>query len=220
MRLLFFVLFFFIVSSSHPEWLYGQTTSGGTTSIYGTFDPKRPLASLPTPTPVARPVRSGMTPQAYDSLQQSLQLRRPGYLGPPFFEQVDWTALGRSPSLVSPQALSLTPTVGFDGIGWTFYVPPSPDIAAGPDELLMTAHSVLARYSKTGTALGQVTLQQFLSDILPTICPAGAQFCNVFDPSIRYDSLHGRFLVLAFSEDATTEISHFVLSVSNGSKLG
>lgn len=217
MRLLFFVLFFFIVSSSHPEWLCGQTASGGTTSIYGTFDPKRPPASLPTPTPVARPVRSGMTPQAYDSLQQSLQLRRPGYLGPPFFEQVDWTALGRSPSLVSPQALSLTPTVGFDGIGWTFYVPPSPDIAAGPEELLMTAHSVLARYSKTGTALGQVTLQQFLSDILPTICPAGAQFCNVFDPSIRYDSLHGRFLVLAFSEDATTEISHFVLSVSNGS---
>jgi hypothetical protein len=61
-----------------------------------------------------------------------------------------------------------------------------------------------------------MTAAQWFSSILPSICPSGAQFCRFFDPTVRYDQLHGRFLILIGSEDVLQGTNSFVLSVSNG----
>jgi hypothetical protein len=80
----------------------------------------------------------------------------------------------------------------------------------------MVVNSSVARYSKDGQQTSLMTLQQWFNNIVPTICPHGIGACRFLDPSIRYDSLHGRFLLSAFSEDALTLKTYFVLSVSNG----
>lgn len=131
---------------------------------------------------------------------------------------VDWLNFGRTPTELPRAAVALNPTISFEGIKQTNLVPPSPDIAVGPNDVLLTVHSALARYPKSGTdpKAPQTTLQDWFASILPAVCPDGPQNCNMFDPSVKYDSLHGRFLVLAFSENARTRKTYFVLSVSNG----
>jgi len=196
--------------------VHAQNSAAGRTTISGSFDPTRPLAPLPQPLAVSHRAHTTVSPQVQETRQQELVRRRPSYVGPPLLELMDWSAIGRAPSVAARDPLALAPTTSFEGIQQTNFVPPSPDIAAGPEELIMTVHSSVARYTKTGQQTNLVTLQQWFSNILPTICPNGAQACNIFDPSIKYDSLHGRFLILAFAEDALTAKSYFVLSVSNG----
>ena len=117
------------------------------------------------------------------------------------------------------QPLALSPTTSFEGIQQTLFTPPSPDIAAGPDDLIMVVNAGIARYNKQGQQISLQTLQQWFANLLSTVC-ANPETCGLRDPSIRYDSLHGRFLLLALSEDMcscpTTGRTYFVLSVSNG----
>jgi hypothetical protein len=200
--------------------IQAQNSASGRTTISGTFDPRNPPAPLPQPAEGPRRDNSTLSPAEYAARQQTLTQRRPNYIGPPMVELSDLTG-GRAPVIAPRDPVALSATQSFEGIlqpvpPQSFLVPPSPDIAAGPEELLMTVHSMVARFTKTGQQTHLVSLQQWFSSILPTICPSGASNCNMFDPSIKYDSLHGRFLILVFAEDRQTLKSHFALSVSNG----
>ncbi|MBL8213721.1 MAG: hypothetical protein JNK87_23585, partial [Bryobacterales bacterium] len=214
----FSFLFFLVVISP----VFGQSSGSGRTTITGTLDTRQPHPAVQGPSnPVRRP-RQILPPAELAARQQELIRQRPSLVVPPGVEKVDLLARGQAPSYLGGQSLAMNATRSFAGIPWTFFEPPSPDVAVGPVDVLQTAHSQIARYNKNGQKLSQVSLQQWFASILPQVCPSGAQNCNMFDPSIRYDSLHGRFLILAFSEDAgdifspTYGMSHFVLSVSNG----
>jgi hypothetical protein len=121
------------------------------------------------------------------------------------------------------QPLALSPTVSFEGIQQTLFTPPSPDIAAGPEDLILVVNSSIARYTKEGQQTSLQTLQQWFATLVPAVC-ANAQTCGFRDASVRYDSIHGRFLLLALSEDTcscpTSGRTYFVLSVSNGATFG
>src|SRR5262249_55077502 len=114
------------------------------------------------------------------------------------------------------EPLALSPSTSFEGIQQTLLTPPDPDMAAGPEDLIMVVNSTIARYSKAGQQTNLQTLQQWFTNIVPTICPSGINACRFLDPTIRSDSLHGRFLLSTFSEDAFSLKTYFVLSVSNG----
>lgn len=93
-------------------------------------------------------------------------------------------------------------------------VPPSPEIAVGPSDALLVVNSSIAQYTRSGVAKNLTTFQQWFSALFPTVCPSGQ--CLLFDPCIRYDQLHGRFLFLATSKDSFYNLSYLLLSVSNG----
>src|SRR5262249_33124522 len=114
------------------------------------------------------------------------------------------------------EPLALTPTASFEGIQQTSSTTPQPDIAAGPDDIIQVVNASIARYSKLGAQTSLQTLQQWFDNLVSTVCPSGAANCRFASPSIRYDSLHGRFLLLVFSTDTFTRRTNFVLSVSNG----
>lgn len=213
MRLLMPVVVFLLSDLTLP--VAAQTGAGGHTSISGTLDPNRVPPSLATPNAMPRRMRGRFASADFAARQAALVQRRPGILGPVFVEVR--APLARNPLTPQSDSLFSNPTINFEGIGQTIFVPPSPDIAVGPEDVLLTVHSSIGRYSRNGQQLSLMTLQQFFSSIIPTVCPVGGSAgCHFFDPSIRYDSLHGRFLLLAFSLDVATERTYFVLSVSNG----
>lgn len=141
---------------------------------------------------------------------------RPQPWGPSGVEVVDLLTIGRSPSPGFRQPLALSPTLNFEGLEDTFSSPADTDIAAGPEDLVLVVNSTIARYSKQGQRTQAVSLLQWFSNLLPTICPSGAEQCRIFEPSVRYDSLQGRFLLLAYSQNRANNRTHFLLSVSHG----
>jgi hypothetical protein len=135
-----------------------------------------------------------------------------------------------SPTVIPPRApgaaatpIVATPTVNFQGIQeapGSQQEPPSPDIAAGPSDLVMVINSFLAQYTKTGTQVQLTAFQDFFSALLPTICPTGVGNCQIFDPTVRYDQLHGRFVLLASARTVDLRTSYNLISVTNGAAYG
>lgn len=192
---------------------FAQSTATGRTTAGATFDALRPGPTIELPRE-SKPLR--MVIPVEDHQRRTGVLRRP-VTGTPGIETVDLTAPGRSPAGLQRQPLSLVPSTSFEGIPNTSSVfPADTDIAAGPDELMMVANTAIARVSKAGVATNTMTLAQWFANLLPTVCAAGAEQCRIFEPSVRYDSLHGRFLILAYSVNRATNRTYFLLSVSNG----
>ncbi len=123
----------------------------------------------------------------------------------------------RAPGTV-PAPIVPAPTISFQGIVQAppQAQPPSPDIAVGPSDVLMVVNSSIAQFTRTGTLKKLTLFQDFFSVLLPTICPNGASSCQIFDPIIRYDQLHGRFLFLATSRTSDLRVAYLLLSVTNG----
>jgi len=117
-----------------------------------------------------------------------------------------------------PAPIVQSPTASFQGIQQPMpqFQPPSPDVAVGPSDVLMVVNSSIAQFTKTGTQKKLTLFQDFFSALLPTICN-GTSSCLIFDPSIRYDQLHGRFLFLATSRSNDLRSGYLLLSVTNGS---
>jgi hypothetical protein len=113
--------------------------------------------------------------------------------------------------------LALDPTLSFEGILQTLYQPPSTNIAAGPEDLIQIVNSTVARFNKQGQMTHQTILQQWFASQLGTICSSGSFQCILGDVSIRYDHLHGRFLMTLQALDTSAQTSHYLISVSNGS---
>jgi hypothetical protein len=89
-------------------------------------------------------------------------------------------------------------------------------MAAGPEELIQIVNSSVARVSRTGEIGDQKDLRDWFVDLMPTVCPSGAAKCLAVDPSIRYDQLHGRFILTCQIRDTLFVKSYFLISISTG----
>ncbi|MBL8177063.1 MAG: hypothetical protein JNK48_20485, partial [Bryobacterales bacterium] len=188
-----------------------QPEGSGSTPYGAIYDPTRPGNPILVP---LLPVRGHFTVSIDEYIQRKIaaNARRPLQEGPPRMIFQDFSQ-ARAPEFAPRQPLGLTATINFEGLA-QHRVPPDPDMAAGPEELIVAINSQIARYTKTGTQSNFQTLQQWFANLIHTICPIAA--CDIFDPKIVYDSLHGRFILSAISYEDLTDKSYFLISVSNG----
>lgn len=114
--------------------------------------------------------------------------------------------------------LKSQPAIGFDALVQSIYKPSSANAAAGPNDIVEVMNSAIGRFTKTGSVVGTpVSLNTWFQDLFPTYCPSQSQFfCDVVDPQVRYDQIHGRFLITAQVHDRSSQTSFFLLSVSKG----
>src|SRR4051812_8302566 len=98
-------------------------------------------------------------------------------------------------------------------------VDPEPDIAVGPDDILIAAGSTISRLPNPNGAgrtpsfdvrAEKVTLDTWLgSTALGQLCPTAprsASTCVIDHLSVHYDQMHGRFLVLFTAFNAGTTV--------------
>jgi hypothetical protein len=105
---------------------------------------------------------------------------------------------------------SSQPTNGkdFAGFGDTGYFPPDGGVAAGPIQVVEVVNSSINVYDKNGNLLSSQTLNNFFSGL----GTPGSDF--LYDPSIYYDQLTGRFWVLATSQNTSPNRSNHLVGVS------
>ena len=89
-------------------------------------------------------------------------------------------------------------------------------MAAGPEDLIQIINSAIGRYTKAGVKTDDKGLPTWFTDLLPVVCSSGIGNCLIADPSIRYDQLHGRFILTAQARNFFLRTSYFVVSISNG----
>jgi len=138
------------------------------------------------------------------------RIETPGPRGPQIVQA------GGSQTVTPRQPVVSTPTIGFEGIFQQLYQPPSSNMAAGPEDLIQIINSAIGRFTKTGTKTDDKGLPTWFADLLPVVCSSGLGNCLIADPSIRYDQMHGRFILTAQARNFFARTSYFVISISNG----
>ena len=105
-------------------------------------------------------------------------------------------------------------TSSFSGIGNTGWTPPDPSMAAGPNYVVETVNQSLAVFNKaTGANVSQETLQTLFSGF----ATGGVNDPGMFDPSVLYDDVAGRFAVAVQVKDSTKDKAYVDFAVSNSS---
>jgi hypothetical protein len=106
---------------------------------------------------------------------------------------------------------AVTGGVGFNGIASSGWTPPDPEIAVGPNHLVMMTNGEIAFFNKSGALL-------FSDEIENSFGFWGAQGADnfVFDPECRYDPHSNRFFAMA-CERADNGKPYFLLAVSDDS---
>ncbi|HUQ90129.1 MAG TPA: S-layer homology domain-containing protein [Bryobacteraceae bacterium] len=198
--------------------LRAQTQGSGRASVSSTFDPATSARGSITPGKfVAPPRRSVLSPEEEAAHRNFITPRSPAYLPqPPRLQTSNELSGTRAPvSLRAP--LRETPSTSFQGIPQTELLPPSPNVASGPDDILEVVNSRITRFTKEGQATDTVHMQQWFQANLATMCPSNLpQSCILGDVSIRYDQIHGRFLMTMQVRDDPADTSYLAISVSNG----
>ncbi|MBI4905817.1 MAG: S-layer homology domain-containing protein [Acidobacteria bacterium] len=190
----------------------GAYAQSGSTGLYSTFDPTRatPAPPLPLPPGTLLPVIHNpvISPEEY---QQRKDTTGKAYAvsGPPGL------LFSRPTTQTLSNSLAPAPTINFEGVVDQTYQPPSPNLAAGPQDLILIVNSTVARYDRAGNLTNQLTLRDWFQAQLPQVCSSVVR-CLIVDPSIRYDHIHGRFLLVAEVFDDFAGTSYLMLSVSNG----
>ncbi len=191
-----------------------QSRAVGFSSHWAHFDPlKAPRRPVGPSYEGLVPFRTSIPLDEYMKRKSSIPFQP--LPGGPTLQTRDFTGR-RTPDPAPRLPLLLAPTSSFEGVQQTNLVPPDPDIAVGPEEILMSVHSAVARFTKDGSQTNFTTYQEWFSALLPVVCPYGTQYCLFYDPSIRYDPLHGRFLIVCQSNDFIGGRTFFMISVSNG----
>lgn len=93
-----------------------------------------------------------------------------------------------------------------DATGWT---PPDPDIAVGPDHVVVVVNSSIAFFDKPG---GRKTLEQTFAAFFSSV-PGVTSF--LFDPKAFYDPISKRFFVYVCEQAGTGSISKGLIAVSD-----
>ena len=79
---------------------------------------------------------------------------------------------------------------------------------------MMVVNSTIGQFSKSGAVKKTTLMGDWFADVLPSICPST---CQLYDPWIAYDQLHGHFLFLVSAAPVNARLySYLLLSVSNG----
>ncbi|HYL96347.1 MAG TPA: hypothetical protein VET69_11120, partial [Terriglobales bacterium] len=198
------------------------STASGKSTTYTFYDPLRapvPKApNAPALAPFTQPALPVVSPGAYAAIQAATApFAQSTFAFPPQI-QTSPQPVPRAPGTVSPPIVT-TPTFSFQGIQvapGSQQEPATPDIAAGPSDVVMVINSFITQFTRTGTQVQQTAFQDFFSTLLPTICPTGTGNCQIFDPWIQYDQLHGRFLFLASAATLDRRTSYNLISVTNG----
>jgi hypothetical protein len=193
----------------------------GETRAVGSFDPTA------RPIPPRVPIGPGLTevprpraiPQSEYELRKRIVARTPGQGASPD-PRISF-ALGSLSYNAEPlqrEPLLGVPSKGFLLLPNLQFQPPSPVVAAGPEDLLEIVNSFLARFDKTtGQNTFITNLNQFFNASVTTWCPSLSENnCLLADPQIRYDQWHGRFIITAQARDSVRNTSHFLIAVSNG----
>lgn len=105
----------------------------------------------------------------------------------------------------------------FRGIGATGWVPPDPNTAVGPTDIVQVVNSDIAFFNKT---TGAKTFQVGLG---PVSGPSEGFFESlgvgnfIFDPKCTYDAVSGRYFVVVLELDQGAQLSKLLLAVSDDS---
>lgn len=190
---------------------YAQYGSGVSTT-YSYFDPAAPvqIPRLPTPAnsaPVVVPRPPVIPLPDYLRIQSSVPNRTPSST-PATLVSTQGTVPSRAPVITDP-------SLSFEGIQQTIYTPPSTNIAAGPNDVIQIVNATVARYDKTGQLTNSTALPDWFSAQYGLLCSSGIT-CVFGDVTIRYDQLHGHFLLTAQAFDNFAQTSYYLISVSNG----
>ena len=199
------------------------SSASGESSTYAFYDPLAPpVPKAPGSSASLAPYTQGTLPvvsaDQYAAIKAAIAPYSQASFSSPPAIQITPSVIPRAPGTVTGPIV-LTPAASFPGIQeapGSQQQPPSPDIAAGPSDVVMVINSYIAQYTKTGTQVQLTAFQDFFSTLLPTICPTGVANCQIFDPCIRYDQLHGRFVFLASSRTYDLRVAYNLISVSNG----
>ncbi|MEO8128537.1 MAG: S-layer homology domain-containing protein [Bryobacteraceae bacterium] len=194
--------------------------AGGQTSVSSSFNPLQPTG-FPAPVVQSYPLLPQPTVSAgeYASQKSAAQSRVPFRTpAPPVISYTDGIGATYIPD-VRIVPLLTAPSVSFEAPqAESPQDPPNPDMAVGPDDLLLVENSNIALYTKAGSFVSRTQFSQWFSAQLPVVCPGGLATCQFLTPSIRYDQLHGRFLLslTVLRGTGSARQSSFLLSVSNG----
>ncbi|RJP71464.1 MAG: hypothetical protein C4539_04900 [Ignavibacteriales bacterium] len=107
--------------------------------------------------------------------------------------------------LVVVKAQDITVEQNFEGIQSNGKKPPDPEIAVGPNHVVLTVNNRVEIYSKTGTLISGSTLSDWFSPL--------NQGEDPFDPKIVYDHFSGRWIIYALTKYSAL----YLLSVSQSS---
>ncbi|MGB6680631.1 MAG: PPC domain-containing protein [Candidatus Bathyarchaeia archaeon] len=97
----------------------------------------------------------------------------------------------------------------FPGISWTGWIPPDPEMAVGPDHIIVVVNSSWAIYTKDGTQLYQTTFSSWFGLVSPSGSP--------FDPWVFYDDHADRWVFLTVARNVSTQDADYLISVSQTS---
>jgi hypothetical protein len=217
------VQIFILVAGFAGSGLQAQTpyysTASGKSTTFGFYDPLNPPAPKAPSTlllPSTQPALPTVSASQYAANKAAIApYSQPSFSAPP---QVQISPIMvRAPGTSPASPIVQIPTVSFQGIQESYpqFQPASPDIAAGPSDVLMVVNSSIAQFTKTGTEETVTSFQNFFGALLPAIC-SGTFPCLIYDPSIRYDQLHGRFVFLATLRNNNFTAGYLLLSVTNG----
>ncbi len=123
---------------------------------------------------------------------------------------------GGSPNNIPLGGLSnLAPTLSINpkwpAIGATGWVPPDPDVAVGPNNVVATVNVAVAFFNKAG-------VKQFEQDLGANGFFSGMGVSSfVFDPKCTYDPVAKRFYIIAPELDSAATVSKILLAVSDDS---
>jgi hypothetical protein len=132
----------------------------------------------------------------------------------PFFQSVKGAgALPEPPGSVMEKE-RVAPAMQWPALGDTGWTPPDPTLAVGPSHIVLTVNSRIAFYTKDGVAtfaadLGSQGSPGFFEPV------GGSTFC--FDPKCVYDTLSGRFFVLALEAYPSPQQAFITIAVSDDS---
>ena len=154
--------------------------------------------------------RPSVIPEAEYQRRKSVPARLPQGVSPTITSRIPSGA----PVPVARIPLAVAPSLSFEGLKQTIYTPPSPYIAAGPDDVLQVVNSVIGRFTRDGQQTDSVSMAQWFNALMPTFCSSGA--CILGDVTITYDQMHGRFVLMLQALDTVARTSYLLLSVSNG----
>jgi hypothetical protein len=120
----------------------------------------------------------------------------------------------RAPTTLGP--IVPAPTFTWDALPDSNYETPNPDLAVGPNDVVMVINETIAQFNKAGTLQRTVPFATWFGDVLSGLCSTN---CLLFDPWVAYDQMHGHFLLLVGvtpSDPALRTYSYLLLSASNG----
>ena len=176
----------------------------------GTVQAYQTLRGTETTTPGTVQVLQGMDLAPSSPSTEALSI--------PLGTEIPWDSLRKLQRLPAPAGghedvpgtRAAPPVVQeFSAIPYTGWRPADPDLAVGPQDLVVVVNNVLRVYDKTGTQLYSNTLNDFFASHNPPSL--------VFDPRVVFDPLDRRFVLVALALNSSSQESYILLAVSDDS---